>query len=411
MSGRTPKPLDHIRVLDMSRILAGPWAGQTFADLGAEVIKIERPGRGDDTRSWGPPFLEGRDGGETAESAYFLSANRGKKSVTIDLAAPQGQELVRALAAKCDVLLENYKVGGLAAYGLDYESLKEINPGLVYCSITGFGQSGPYSRRAGYDFLIQAMGGLMSVTGEPDGQPGGGPQKVGVALTDVLTGLYTVIAAQSALALREKTGLGQHIDMSLLDVTVAAMCNQAMNYLVEGKAPTRMGNAHPNVVPYQAFKAADHHIILAIGNDGQFQQFCGVAGRPELAEDDRFSTNRGRVVNREDLSSILDEVIATREREFWLDELEKVGVPCGPINDLAQVFEDPHIRARELHRRVPHLLAETIPTVANPIRFSDAPLDYHLPPPTLGEHTDQVLVDLLGMDPDEVQRLKETGVV
>ena len=411
MSEATPKPFDHIRVLDMSRILAGPWAGQTFADLGAEVIKIERPGRGDDTRSWGPPFLKGRDGAETAESAYFLSANRGKKSVTVDLAAPEGQELVRALAAKSDILIENYKVGGLAAYGLDYDSLKRVNLGLVYCSITGFGQNGPYSRRAGYDFLIQAMGGLMSVTGEPDDRPGGGPQKVGVALTDVLTGLYTVIAAQSALALRQKTGLGQHIDMSLLDVTVAAMCNQAMNFLVSGEAPTRMGNAHPNVVPYEAFRAADHHIILAIGNDHQFRQFCRVAGRSELAEDARFSTNRGRVVNREELSSILGGIIGARERQFWLKELENVGVPCGPINDLAQVFEDPHIRAREVQQRVPHLLAETVPTVANPIRFSDTPIDYRLPPPTLGEHTDQVLVELLGMTPDEVARLRDGGVV
>lgn len=405
------QPLDHIRVLDMSRILAGPWCGQTFADLGAEVIKIERPGSGDDTRGWGPPFMADRDGNETDEAAYFLSANRGKKSVTVDITTPDGQEIVRGLAAKSDILIENYKVGGLAKYGLDYESLREINPGLVYCSITGFGQTGPYSSRAGYDFLIQAMGGLMSVTGEADGKPGGGPQKIGVALSDILTGLYTTIAALSALAWRDKTGKGQHVDMALLDVTVAAMANQAMNYLVEDVAPTRMGNAHPNIVPYEAYKAADHYIILAVGNDGQFRRFCTVAGREDLADDERFATNKGRVVNREMLGPILNAIIEARPRQFWLDELEKVGVPCGPINDLEQVFSDPHIQARGTRRELDHPVAGALPTVANPIRYSESPIAYDRAPPVLGQDTDEILSSLLDIDEERIAALRDQGVV
>ena len=405
------RPLEHLRVLDLSRILAGPWAGQTFADLGAEVIKIERPGSGDDTRAWGPPYAVGPDGRETGEAAYFLSANRGKKSVTVDLAKPDGQEVVRALAGKSDVLIENYKVGGLAGYGLDYETLRQVNPRLVYCSITGFGQTGPYSSRAGYDFLIQAMGGLMSVTGEADDRPGGGPQKVGVALTDILTGLYTTVAALSALAWREKTGRGQHVDMALLDVTVAAMANQAMNYLIGGSAPERMGNAHPNVVPYQAYKAADHYIILAVGNDGQFRRFCEVAGRSQLADDERFATNRARVVNRRLLGPILDEVIESRPRAFWLEKLEKVGVPCGPINDLEQVFGDPHVQARGMRRELEHPAAGAVPMVANPIRFSDSPVEYGRAPPTLGQHTAEILSGLLGKDASEIERLREIGAI
>lgn len=405
------RPLEHVRVLDLSRILAGPWAGQTFADLGAEVIKIERPGRGDDTRAWGPPYAAGPDGRETAEAAYFLSANRGKKSVTVDLSKPEGQEVVRALAQTSDVLIENYKVGSLAGYGLDYETLRQVNPRLVYCSITGFGQTGPYSGRAGYDFLIQAMGGLMSVTGEADDRPGGGPQKVGVALTDILTGLYTTVAALSALAWRERTGRGQHVDMALLDVTVAAMANQAMNYLIGGKAPERMGNAHPNVVPYQAYKAADHYIILAIGNDEQFRRFCGVAGRSQLADDERFATNRARVVNRRSLGPILDRVIGSRPRAFWLEKLEKVGVPCGPINDLEQVFGDPHVQARGMRRELEHPAAGSVPTVANPIRFSDSSVEYDRAPPTLGQHTDEILSCLLGKDAAEIKRLREIGAI
>ena len=405
------QPLDHLRVLDMSRILAGPWCGQTFADLGAEVIKIERPGVGDDTRSWGPPFLKDKDGNETDDAAYFLSANRGKKSVTVDITTPEGQGLIRNLALECDVLLENYKVGGLKKYSLDYESLSKVNPRLVYCSITGFGQTGPYSPRAGYDFLIQAMGGLMSVTGEAEGMPGGGPQKIGVALSDILTGLYTTIGALSALAYRDKTGRGQHVDMALLDVTIAATANQAMNYLVTGNAPAMMGNAHPNIVPYEAYKAADHYIILATGNDGQYQRFCSVAGRPDLATDERFATNRARVGNRAVLGPILNEIIAAKPRAFWLEELERVGVPCGPINNLEQVFDDNHVQARGARQEVEHSVGGSIPTVANPIRFSESPIEYDQPPPLLGQHTDDVLAEMLGLDTAAIDRLRAANII
>ena len=406
-----PKPLDHLRVIDMSRILAGPWCGQTFADLGAEVIKIERPGTGDDTRGWGPPFMSDAEGNETDTAAYFLSANRGKKSVTVDITKPEGQDIIRRLVAESDVLLENYKVGGLKKYGLDYESLSKVNPGLVYCSITGFGQTGPYSPRAGYDFLIQAMGGLMSVTGEAEARPGGGPQKIGVALSDILTGLYTVIGALSALAYREKTGRGQHVDMALLDVTVASMANQAMNYLIAGNVPTTMGNAHPNIVPYEAYKAADHYIILAVGNDAQFRRFCEVSGQLDLADNDRYATNRSRVENREELGPILNEIIAARPRAFWLEELEKVGVPCGPINNLEQVFDDPHIQSRGARQEVEHPEAGVLPTVANPIRLSESPITYDCAPPVLGQHNADVLTGLLGMDADEIAELKEKGII
>jgi len=405
------KPLDHLRVLDMSRILAGPWCGQTFADLGAEVIKVERPGTGDDTRGWGPPFMVDADGNETDTAAYFLSANRGKKSVTVDITKPEGQNIIRKLVAECDILLENYKVGGLKKYGLNYESLSEINPGLVYCSITGFGQTGPYSSRAGYDFLIQAMGGLMSVTGEAESKPGGGPQKIGVALSDILTGLYTVIGALSALAYREKTGRGQHVDMSLLDVTVASMANQAMNYLIAGKSPTTMGNAHPNIVPYEAYKAADHYIILAVGNDTQFRRFCEVAGRVDLADDDSYATNRNRVGNRDVLGPILNDIIAAKPRAFWLEELEKVGVPCGPINNLEQVFDDPHIKARGVRQEVNHPAVGALPTVANPIRFSESTIDYDRAPPLLGQHNVDVLQNFLGIDETTLSKLKDDDIV
>ncbi|MEE2662117.1 MAG: CaiB/BaiF CoA-transferase family protein [Pseudomonadota bacterium] len=404
-------PLDHIRVLDMSRILAGPWCGQTFADLGAEVIKVERPGLGDDTRSWGPPFMLDEKGCETNEAAYFLSANRGKKSVTVDITKPEGQEILRKLAASSDVLIENYKVGGLRKYGLDYDSLSKVNPRLVYCSITGFGQTGPYSSRAGYDFLIQAMGGLMSVTGEAAEKPGGGPQKIGVALSDILTGLYTMIGALSALAHRDKTGRGQHIDMALLDVTIAAMANQAMNYLIAGQAPTYMGNAHPNIVPYEAYESADHHIILAIGNDGQFRRFCEVAGRADLADDPAYSTNRARVENRNVLGVILREIILEKPREYWLEKLEKVGVPCGPINNLQQIFDDPHVIARETQREVKHPVAGSLPSVANPIRMSDVEISYDKAPPTLGQHNVDVLKGLLEFNDDDIERFRRAGVI
>ena len=404
-------PLTGIRVLDMSRILAGPWCGQTLADLGAEVIKIERPGSGDDTRSWGPPFIKDSDGKETAEAAYFLSANRGKKSVTVDISEPRGQDIVRALAATTDILLENYKVGGLAAYGLGYDDLKAVNPGIVYCSITGFGQTGPYRDRAGYDFMIQAMGGIMSVTGERDDRPGGGPQKIGIALTDVLTGLYTAIAALSALKLRERTGAGQHIDMALFDVTAATMANQALNYLVSGEAPGRMGNAHPNIVPYQAFATSDDYVVVAVGNDAQFARFCEVGGRPELAGDPRYATNAERVRNRDALVPVIEDMMQSRSRAEWLSELEAVGVPCGPINNLEQLFDDPQTKHRGTRMELPHAIAGTVPQVANPIRYSDAELAYDHAAPALGEHTETVLRDLLGMDGDAIAALRRDGIV
>ena len=399
-----PGPLSHVRVLELSRVLAGPWAAQTLADLGADVIKVERPGAGDDTRAWGPPWA-----GE--ESAYFLSTNRGKRSITIDFERPEGQELVRKLAAQADVVIENFKVGGLVKYGLDYDSLKAINPGLVYCSITGFGQDGPYAKRAGYDFMIQGMGGLMSITGQPDSEAGGGPVKVGVAVTDVFTGLYATIGVLGALAHRDRTGEGQWVNLALLDVQVAVLANQAMNYLVGGKAPQRLGNAHPNIVPYQAFATLDGHIILAVGNDGQFAKFCQVAGRPELAQDARYATNPARVANRKELVPILELLLEQRTSRDWLSALEAVGVPCGPINDVSQVFADPHVQARHIHQDLPHPTAGTVPTVASPIRYSATPIEHTVAPPTLGQHTDAVLEENLGLCAADIAALREKGVV
>ncbi|NYZ16357.1 CoA transferase [Azospirillum sp. RWY-5-1] len=404
-------PLSHVRVLELSRVLAGPWAAQTLADLGAEVIKVERPGAGDDTRAWGPPWAGDPNAGEPRESAYFLSANRGKRSVTIDFERPEGQALVRRLAAESDVVIENFKVGGLVKYGLDYDSLKAVNPRLVYCSITGFGQTGPYRSRAGYDFMIQGLGGLMSITGQPDGEPGGGPVKVGVAVTDIFTGLYATIGVLGALAHRDRTGEGQWVDLALLDVQVAVLANQAMNHLVSGMPPVRMGNAHPNIVPYQAFATADGHIILAVGNDGQFAKFCAVAGQPELAADPRYATNPERVRHRAELVPRLQEIIKARPSRDWLVGLEAVGVPCGPINDLAAVFEDPQVIARGLRRDLPHPTAGTVPTVASPIRYSGTPIAHETAPPTLGQHTDEVLGGLLGLDADTLASLKAAGVL
>ena len=404
-------PLSGLRVLDFSRILAGPWAAQTMADLGAEVIKIERPGTGDDTRLWGPPFIVAEDGREIPDAAYFHCANRGKKSLTLDLASEKGQEIVRRLAATSDILVENYKRGGLARYRLDYESLRAVNPGLVYCSITGFGQTGPYADRAGYDFLIQAMGGLMSITGERDDLPGGGPQKVGVAVTDVLTGLYTAIAALAAVREREKTGEGKHIDMALFDVAVASTANQAMNYLVTGEAPGRMGNGHPNVVPYQSFATSDGHVVVAVGNDSQFVRFCEAGGRPDLAGDERFRTNAGRVEHRDALIPALAEMMLARTQDEWIAALEAVGVPCGPINDLRRIFADPQAEARGLRMELPHSEAGSVPGVANPIRYVGEPHDYPGGAPALGEHTEDVLGGLLGMDEDEIAALRQDGVV
>lgn len=409
MAGPQPSgPLGHIKVLELSRVLAGPWAAQTLADLGADVVKVERPGTGDDTRTWGPPWAgEGAD----RQAAYFLSTNRGKRSVTIDFERPEGQELVRTLAAQADVVIENFKVGGLKKYGLDYDSLKAVNPRLVYCSVTGFGQTGPYAPRAGYDFMIQGLGGLMSITGLPDGEPGGGPVKVGVAVTDVFTGLYATIGIMGALAHRDRTGEGQAVDMALLDVQVAILANQAMNYLVSEKAPQRLGNAHPNIVPYQAFPTRDGHVIIAIGNNGQFAKFCGAAGRPDLLEDPRFANNEARVAHRAEMVAILTEVMGTRSTRDWLDVLEPLGVPVGPINDLKAVFEDPQVQARGLRRDLPHPVIGSVPTVANPIRYSATPLVHDRAPPMLGADTDAVLGGQLGLSAADIAALRDKGVI
>ena len=403
--------LSHLKVLDLSRILAGPWATQQLADLGADVIKVERPGAGDDTRSWGPPFLKDKDGRETTDSGYYLCCNRNKRSVTIDFTQPEGQDLVRALAAQSDVLVENFKVGGLRQYGLDYDTLHKLNPRLVYCSITGFGQTGPYAPRAGYDFLIQGMGGLMSVTGRRDGEEGAGPMKVGVALTDILTGLFAATAILAAVAQRDTSGMGQHIDLSLLDVQIACLANQAMNYLYSGQAPGRLGNAHPNIVPYQDFPTLDGHMILAIGNDGQFAKFCAAAGHPEWAADVRYATSAARVINRNTLIAAMRQVTVTRTTSAWMEELEAVGVPCGPINSIADVFEDPHVKARGAAISVPHPLGGEIPLVANPIRLSDTPVEYRMAPPLLGQHTREVLRDVLGLDEQRILDLSGRKVV
>ncbi len=403
--------LSHLRVLDLSRVLAGPWSGQILADLGAEVIKVERPGSGDDTRAWGPPFLKDSSGENTSEAAYYLSANRNKRSVTIDFTRPEGQKLVRELAAKSDVVIENFKVGGLAAYGLDYASLRQINPSLIYCSITGFGQTGPYAKRAGYDFMIQGLGGLMSLTGRPEGEDGAGPVKVGVALTDILTGLYSTVAILAALAHRDQHGGGQHIDMALLDVQVACLANQAMNYLTTGTPPRRLGNAHPNIVPYQDFPTADGDFILTVGNDGQFRKFAEVAGQPQWADDPRFATNKLRVANRAELIPLIRQATVFKTTAEWVSQLEQAGVPCGPINDLAQMFADPQVQARGLAIDIPHPLAGTVPQVASPIRLSETPVEYRNAPPLLGEHTEQILAGVLGLEADAIQQLREAGVL
>ncbi len=388
-------PLSGIRVLDLSRILAGPWAGQCLADLGADVIKVENPNGGDDTRTWGPPFFEE---GETKLSAYYMCANRGKRSVTIDIATPEGQVLVKELAAKSDIVIENFKVGGLRKYGLDYEGLSAVNAGLIYCSITGFGQTGPYANRPGYDLLIQALGGLMSITGEADGVPGGGPQRAGVAVTDLFTGLYSTIAILGALHHREKTGEGQHIDMSLLDTQVAVLANQGSNYLVSGKAPTRQGNSHPTIVPYQSFKTKDGYMILAVGNDGQFARFCAAAGMPALADDERFKTNPSRVAHREALVPIVAGIIEGKTTDEWVSILEAANVPGGPINTIDRVFEDAQVKARGLALELEGEGGVTLPSVASPIRYSKTKIEYKKAPPKLGQDTAAVLHDVLGIE-------------
>jgi crotonobetainyl-CoA:carnitine CoA-transferase CaiB-like acyl-CoA transferase len=404
-------PLSHIKVLDLSRVLAAPWTGQNLSDLGAEVIKIERPQKGDDSRAFGPPWLKDPNGKDTTESAYFLAANRGKKSITIDLSKPAGQELVRRLAVQCDVLLENYKFGDLARYGLGYDDLKPINPRLVYCSVTGFGHTGPYRERPGYDFMIQGMGGLMSITGERDDMPGGGPQRVGVPIVDIMTGMYATIAVCAALAHRERSGVGQHLDLALLDSQVAFLANQAMNYLASDEVPGRLGNAHPNIVPYQTFNTRDGAIILACGNDNLFNRFCDAAGCGHLAQDPLFSTNGKRVENRAALVPLLTQVLAKRTTHEWVAALEAAGVPNGPINTIEQVFEEPQVKARGMKIELDHPLAGKVPLVASPMRFSATPLEFRAPPPTLGQHTDEILKNVLDMSDADIARLRAEGVI
>jgi crotonobetainyl-CoA:carnitine CoA-transferase CaiB-like acyl-CoA transferase len=404
-------PLSHIRVLDLSRVLAGPWASQNLADLGAEVIKVERPAIGDDSRAFGPPWLRDGQGKETKDSAYFSSANRGKKSLTLNIAVAEGQAIAREIAAKSDVLIENYKYGDLSRYGLGFEDLRKTNPRLVYCSVTGFGQTGPYRERPGYDFMIQGMGGMMSVTGEPDDAPGGGPQRAGVPIADIITGMYASIAICAALAHRERSGKGQHLDLALLDSQIALLAYQNTNYFATGRPPKRIGNLHPNIVPYQPFRAADGDVILACGNDNLYRKFCDAAGCPELASDARFATNGKRVENRVELTRLLSDVFKKRTKAAWLELLEAAGVPNGPINDVAQVFEEPQVKARGIRLELPHGGGASLPLVASPMRFSDTPLEYRSAPPTLGQHTDEVLRGLLGKSAADIERLRSAKVI
>jgi formyl-CoA transferase len=404
-------PLSHIRVLDLSRVLAGPWCGQNLADLGAEVIKIERPEKGDDSRAFGPPWLKDGSGRDTKESAYFASTNRGKKSVTVNLSRPEGQRIVRELARQADVLIENYKVGDLARYGLGYDDLRKLNPRLVYASVTGFGQTGPYRERPGYDFMIQGMGGVMSITGERDDLPGGGPQRVGIPIADIMTGMYATIAICATLAHRERSGAGQHLDLALLDTQVGVLANQGMNYLATGVPPGRIGNAHPNIVPYQPFKTRDGDVILACGNDNLFNKFCEVAGCQHLARDARFATNSRRVENREAITSLLADIFVKRTTQEWCDALEAAGVPNGPINNLKQVFEEPQVIARGMRIELEHSLAGKLPLIASPMKFSGTPLEHKAPPPTLGQHTDEVLRGLLRMDDAAIAKLRADGII
>jgi glutaryl-CoA transferase len=404
-------PLAHIRVLDLSRVLAGPWAGQNLADLGAEVIKVERPGAGDDSRAFGPPWVKDRDGRDTKDSAYYTSANRGKKSLTLNIAKPEGQRIVRELAKISDVLIENYKYGDLARYGLGYADLAKINARLIYCSVTGFGQTGPYRERPGYDFMIQGMGGMMSVTGEPDGAPGGGPQRAGVPVADIITGMYASIAICAALAHRAETGAGQHLDLALLDSQIALLAYQNTNYFSTGAPPKRIGNLHPNIVPYQPFRTKDGSVILACGNDNLYRKFCEAAGCRELADDPRFATNGKRVENRAEMTRLLADVFAQRTTREWVDLLEAAGVPNGPINDVAQVFEEPQVVARGVKIELEHPAAGPLPLVASPMRFSATPVEHRLAPPVLGQHTDEVLRGLLGLGDAEIARLRADGVI
>ncbi|HCK75574.1 MAG TPA: CoA transferase [Gammaproteobacteria bacterium] len=402
--------LSHIRVLDLTRVLAGPWCTQILADLGADVIKVERPGSGDDTRQWGPPFIY-PDGSGNEESPYFLAANRGKRSITLNLSDPRGQKVIHELVSHCDVFVENFKVGVLARYGLDYETLRQLNPKLVYCSITGFGQDGPYAERAGYDFMIQGMGGLMSVTGEAQDVAGANPQKVGVAIADIVTGLYSASAIQAALIHRDQTGQGQYIDMALLDCQVAILANQAMTYLAVGETPIRMGNAHPNIVPYQVFETKDGHIILAVGNDGQFRRFCEVTGQNRLAEDSRFSANRDRVQNRRELVDTLSSLMETRDTHEWLALLEPEGIPCGRINRIDETLNDPQVLHRQMRVSAQHGSLGAMELLGSPLKLSATPGEIRRGPPMLGEDTDAVLRELLSYDGSAISALHAEGVV
>jgi crotonobetainyl-CoA:carnitine CoA-transferase CaiB-like acyl-CoA transferase len=392
-------PLSHVRVLDLSRIMAGPWAGQMLADLGADVIKVERPGAGDDTRAWGPPFLKDKSGNDTKEAGYYLAVNRGKRSIALSLDTPEGQRVVRAIAARSDIVLENFKAGTLARYGLDYESLKAVNPRLIYCSVTGFGQTGPKRDLPAYDFMIQAMGGLMSVTGEADDRPGGGPQKVGVPVLDIMTGMYASVAVLAALARRAETGRGDYVDIAMLDVQVGFLANQAMNYLVSGRPPRRTGNAHPNIQPQDVFTCRDGHLALVVGNDSQFEKFCTAIGRPEWVTDPRFRSNADRVRNRAALKDMIQAVFGEGDLSDWTARIEAAGVPCAPINTVPMALEDPQVEHREMLRQLPHPLAGTVPQVVNPIRYTEAALAFERAPPLLGQHTDEILAELGLSDP------------
>ncbi len=404
-------PLDGIRIFDLTRILAGPSCTQLLGDLGADVIKIERAGAGDDTRKWGPPYVTGADGKATNESAYYLSANRNKRSISLDLSKKEGQELALELIAKCDVLVENFKVGDLAKFGLDYATLAKKFPRLVYCSITGFGQTGPYAPRAGYDMLAQGLGGIMSVTGPAQGAAESRPYKVGVGIADIMTGMYAAVSILASLRHRDATGEGQQIDMALLDTQVSWLANEGLNYLVSGKTPVRQGNAHPNIVPYDVFACADGFVILAIGNDGQFAKFCAFAGRPEISADARFATNPARVANRVELTRTMNEITKQKPQRHWVDGLAGAGVPCSPVNDIAQVFEDPQVQARGMRIELPHASGVDVPLIASPIKMSKTPPSYRRAPPTCGQHTDEVLAEVLGLDAAAVADLRARGIV
>jgi formyl-CoA transferase len=404
-------PLSHIKVLDLSRVLAGPWAAQNLADLGAEVIKVERPIKGDDSRAFAPPYLPDQQGNTTNESAYYCAANRGKKSITINLSSPEGQALVKELAKGVDVIVENYKVGDLARYGLGYEDIKAINPGIIYASVTGFGQTGPFKERPGYDFMAQGMGGLMSVTGERADLPGGGPQRVGVPIIDMMTGMYASIAICAAIANRAVTGKGQWIDVALLDSCVAILANQAMNYFATGEVPEAIGNAHPNIVPYQSFKTSDGAIILACGNDNLFKKFCEIASCPELALDPKFSTNGERVNHRDEITNLLNAIFAKKSTKEWVALLEEAGVPNGPINSIKEVFEEPQVQARNMQIELSHAVAGKVKLVGSPMKFSGTPVTYEIPPPALGQHTQEILKNVLHKSDADIAALQSSGTI